>query len=42
MSEVVSIYLRIPVSVVKAVCARLVEQGAWLILSAIVVMGPDS
>ena len=42
MSNVISIYLRIPVSVVKAVCARLVEKGAWLILNAIVVMGPDS
>ena len=42
MSDVLPIYLRIPVNVVKAIRARSVERGAWLIINAIVVMGPDS
>lgn len=42
MSDVLPIYLRVPVNIVKAIRARPVEQGAWLILNAMVVMGPDS
>ena len=42
MSDVLPIYLRIPINVVKAIRARPVEQGAWLILNAMVVMGPES
>ena len=40
------IYLRIPINIVKAIRARPkarpVEQGAWLILNAMVAMGPES
>ena len=42
MSDVLPIYLRIPINVVKGIRARPVEQGAWLILNAMVVMGPES
>lgn len=42
MSDVLPIYLRIPVNVVKAIRARPVEQGAWLILNAMLVAGGDS
>ena len=42
MSDVLPIYLRIPINVVKAIRARPVEQGTWLILNAMVVMGSDS
>ena len=42
MSDVLPIYLRIPINVVKAIRARPVEQGAWLIINAMVVMQPDS
>lgn len=42
MSDVLPIYLRIPINMVQAVRARTVEQGVWLILNAMVVMGPDS
>lgn len=42
MSDVLPIYLRIPINVVKAIRARPVEQGGWLILNAMVVMGDES
>ena len=42
MSDVLPIYLRIPVNIVKAVRARPVKQGAWLILNAMLVAGPES
>ena len=42
MSDALPIYLRIPLNVVKAIRARPVEQGAWLILNAMVVMGDES
>ena len=42
MSDVLPIYLRIPVNIVKAIRARSVEQGGWLILNAAVVAGPES
>lgn len=42
MSDVLPIYLRIPINVVKAIRARPVEQGTWLIINAMVVMQPDS
>ncbi|CAF9943391.1 MAG: hypothetical protein ALECFALPRED_000263 [Alectoria fallacina] len=42
MSDGLPIYLRFPVNVVRAIRARTVEQGVWLILNAMVVMGPDS
>lgn len=42
MSDVLPIYLRIPINIVKAIRARSVDQGAWLILNAMVIAGPDS
>ena len=42
MSDVLPIYLRIPVNVVKAMRARPVEQGGWLIANAMFVVGPES
>ena len=42
MNDVLPFYLRVPMNVVKAIRARRVEQGAWLVLNAMVVMGPDS
>ena len=42
MSDVLPIYLRIPINLVKAIRARPVDQGAWLILNAMVVVGPES
>ena len=42
MSDILPIYLRIPVNILKAIRARPVEHGAWLILNAMVVMGPNS
>ena len=42
MSDILPIYLRIPVNIVKAIRARPVKQGVWLILNAMVVIGPES
>ncbi len=42
MSDVLPIYLRIPINLVKAIRARPVDQGAWLILNALVVAVPQS
>lgn len=42
MSDILPIYLRIPINLVKAIRARPVEQGAWLVLNAMLCMGPDS
>lgn len=42
MSDVLPIYLRIPINMVKAIRARSVDQGAWLILNAMLVAGNDS
>jgi NAD(P)-dependent dehydrogenase (short-subunit alcohol dehydrogenase family) len=42
MSDVLPIYLRIPINIVKAIRARPVEQGGWLILHSAVVAGTDS
>ena len=42
MSDVLPIYLRIPINVVKAIRARPVEQGAWIYLHSLVVAGPES
>lgn len=42
MSYVLPINLRIPINVVKAIRARPVEQGAWLILNAMFVMVSES
>ena len=42
MSDVLPIYLRIPVNIVKAIRARSVEQGVWLILNAMLVAGSES
>lgn len=42
MSDVLPIYLRAVVNVVKAVRARSAEVGAWIILNAALVAGPES
>lgn len=42
MSDVLPIYLRVPAYIVKAVRARSVEQGAWLVLNTMVVEGEGS
>jgi NAD(P)-dependent dehydrogenase (short-subunit alcohol dehydrogenase family) len=42
MSDVLPIYLRIPVNIMKTIRARPVEHGAWLILNAMLVAGPES
>ncbi|KAL8826051.1 MAG: hypothetical protein Q9191_004037 [Dirinaria sp. TL-2023a] len=42
MSDVLPIYLRIPVNVLKAIRARPVDQGVWLLLNAMLVAGEDS
>jgi NAD(P)-dependent dehydrogenase (short-subunit alcohol dehydrogenase family) len=42
MSDVLPIYYRIPVSLVKAIRARSVKVGAWIALNAAVVVGPES
>lgn len=42
MSDVLPIYLRIPVNIVKTIRARPVEHGLWLILNAMLVAGPES
>lgn len=40
MSNVLSVYLRLPVSLIKAIRARCVEEGGWLIMNAAIVAGP--
>ena len=42
VTDVLPFYLRIPANVVMAIRGRSVEQGAWLTMNAMVVMGPDS
>lgn len=42
MSDVLPIYLRAVVNVVKTIRARPVEVGGWIILNAALVAGPDS
>ena len=42
ISDFLPIYWRLPVNLVKAVRARSVEAGGWLILNAAVVAGDDS
>lgn len=42
MSDVLPIYLRVVANLVKAIRARSVEQGAWLILNAMCVVGSES
>lgn len=42
MSDILPIYLRIPVDIVKAIRARSVEHGVWLVLNTILVAGGDS
>jgi NAD(P)-dependent dehydrogenase (short-subunit alcohol dehydrogenase family) len=42
MSEVLPIYLRLPVNVVKALRARSPEKAAWIALNAALVAGPES
>ncbi|EAW09505.1 uncharacterized protein ACLA_037100 [Aspergillus clavatus NRRL 1] len=42
MSDWLPVYLRLPVNVVKAVYARPVEVGGWLILHSALVAGPES
>ena len=42
MSDVLPIYLRFAVNILKSIRARPVEQGAWLIINAMAVAGPES
>lgn len=42
MSDVLPLYLRIPMNIVKAIRARPVDQGGWLIVNAAVVAGLES
>lgn len=42
MSDVLPIYLRIPVNLVKTLRARPVEVAGWIALNAAVVVGPES
>jgi NAD(P)-dependent dehydrogenase (short-subunit alcohol dehydrogenase family) len=42
MSDVLPIYFRIPISLVKAIRARSVEVAGWIALNAAVVVGPES
>lgn len=42
ISDVLPIYLRIPVNIAKAIRARPADQGALLILNTMLVAGPDS
>lgn len=42
MSDVLPLYIRLPVNLIKAIRARPVEQGGWLILNAAIVAGPES
>lgn len=40
--DVLPIYLRAPISMVKAIRARSIQQGVWLILNTMVLRGPKS
>jgi NAD(P)-dependent dehydrogenase (short-subunit alcohol dehydrogenase family) len=42
MSDILPIYLRLPMNAVKAVRARSVEKAAWIGLNAALVAGPES
>jgi NAD(P)-dependent dehydrogenase (short-subunit alcohol dehydrogenase family) len=42
MSDVLPIYLRLPMNVVKALRARSPEKAAWIALNAAIVAGPES
>jgi NAD(P)-dependent dehydrogenase (short-subunit alcohol dehydrogenase family) len=42
MSDVLPIYLRLPVNAIKAVRARSPEKAAWIALNAAIVAGPES
>ncbi|CAL5873057.1 uncharacterized protein PFLUO_LOCUS7326 [Penicillium psychrofluorescens] len=42
ISDSLPLYLRLPVNVVKALRARPLEVGGWLIVNAAVVLGPES
>ena len=42
MSDILPVYLRVAVDAFKAIRARTVEQGAWLIINAMAVAGPES
>ena len=42
MGSDLPLYLRIPVNIMKTMRARTVEKGAWVILNAMLVAGPDS
>ena len=42
MSNVLSVYLGLPVSLIKAIRARRVKEGGWLILNGVIVAGPES
>ncbi|MCJ1423700.1 hypothetical protein MMC29_001584 [Sticta canariensis] len=42
MSNVLPLHLRLRFSLIKAIRARRVEEGGWLILNAAVVAGPES
>lgn len=42
LSNALPIYLRIPMNLIKAIRARPVEQGGWLIVNSAVVAGPES
>jgi NAD(P)-dependent dehydrogenase (short-subunit alcohol dehydrogenase family) len=42
MSDVLPLYLRLIVNVIKSIRARSVEVGGWIILNGALVMGPES
>ena len=42
MSDVLPVHLRIPINIVKAIRARPVDQGGWIIVNSAVVAGPES
>lgn len=42
MSDVLPLYIRLPFNLIKAIRARPVDQGGWLIMNAAVVAGPES
>ncbi|KAL1602693.1 putative secondary metabolism biosynthetic enzyme [Paraconiothyrium brasiliense] len=42
MSDVLPIYLRLPMNLVKAIRARSIETAGWIALNAAVVVGPET
>jgi NAD(P)-dependent dehydrogenase (short-subunit alcohol dehydrogenase family) len=42
MSDVLPIYLRLPMNLIKKIRARPVEVAGWIALNAAVVVGPES